>query len=304
MTDRIKLTIYDYYAQIIFRNVNSSHSLASTLLEEHVNTDIDIIFFQELTQKNIRSAAHIDFTDGEPVIGLPLHPSWICLPPPALTPQVAIYIHIRIFQRYHFTVDSKIFGHPNIFVMFCYDPSSDQTTSFINIYANPNRDCALILKDTIPTLLSQLYKVPNVHLIQGDFNLHCTYWDESSTENPPLAWDLIRCFHDLQLSLINNESIPMFYRANNRPQILDLIWLHDDAYNWHGAQVQYDIVGANVDHKTLMLHIGSQQAMQLDNNHLLCTYIPSGSEEEEHLVFFIFEQLDGQQSFPTHPTND
>ena len=66
----------------LFRNVNTSHMLASYILEEQATKVIDIIFFQELTQKNIRSAAHIDYTDGEPVIGLPLHPSWICLPPP------------------------------------------------------------------------------------------------------------------------------------------------------------------------------------------------------------------------------
>ena len=253
--------------------------------------DIDIIFLQEITQKNIRTAAHIDFADGEPVIGLPLHPAWICLPPPSLISQVAIYIHTRIFQRYHFTVDSKIFGHPNIFVMFCYDPSSDSTMSYINVYANPNRDCPSALKNTILTLLAQLYKLSNIRLVQGDFNLHCPYWDDSSLDNPQIAWELIRCFHDRQLSLVNDESVPTFYRTNNRPQVLDLIWLHDDAQNWHGAQVLYNIQGADVDHKTLTLCIRSQQGISLDNNHLLHTYIPAGSEEEEHLVFFIFEQF-------------
>ena len=245
----------------LFRNVNTSHTLASYILEEQATKDIDIIFFQELAQKNIRHAAHIDYTNGEPVIGLPIHPSWICLPPPSLISQVAIYIHTRIFQRYHFTVDSQIFGHPNIFVMFCYDPSSNNTTAYLNVYANPNRDCPRALKNTIPTLLSQLYKLSNLRLVQGDFNLHCPYWDEASVDNPPIAWELIRCFHDKQLSLINDESVPTFFCANNRPQVLDLIWLHDDTHNWHRAQVLYDIQGADVDHKTLTLRIGSQENM-------------------------------------------
>ena len=175
--------------------------------------------------------------------------------------------------------------------MFCYDPSYDTTTSYINVYANPNRDCPFALKNTIPTLLSQLYKLSNLRLVQGDFNLHCPYWDESSLDNPQLAWDLIRTFHGQQLSLVNDESVPTFYCANNRPQVLDLIWLHDDAQNWHGAQVLYDIQGTDVDHKTLTLRIGSQEGVSLDNDHLLCTYIPSGSEAEEQLIFFIFEQL-------------
>ena len=205
--------------------------------------------------------------------------------------QVAIYIHSRIFHHYHFTVDKIIFGHPNIFAMFCYDSVSDTTMAYLNVYANPNRDCPNALKNTIPTLLAQLYKVSNLCLVQGDFNLHCPYWDDSLDDNPPIAWELIRCLHDKQLSLINDESVPTFFHANNRPQVLDLIWLHDDALNWHGAQVLYDIQGTNIDHKTLTLRIGSQENIALANNHLLRTYIPSGSEEEEQLVFFIFSQL-------------
>ena len=112
----------------LFRNVNSSHVVTSTLLEEYADKDINIIFLQEITQKHIRSAAHIDLPDGEPVIGLPIHPSWTCLPPPSPISQVAIYIHQHIFSHYHFTVDGQIFGHPNIFVMFCYDPVSPMRT--------------------------------------------------------------------------------------------------------------------------------------------------------------------------------
>ena len=66
----------------LFRNVDTSHITASNILEEHAAQDIDIIFFQELSQKTIRHAAHIDHIYGEPVIGLPHHPAWICLPPP------------------------------------------------------------------------------------------------------------------------------------------------------------------------------------------------------------------------------
>ena len=166
------------------------------MLEEYSISDIDIIFFQELSQKEIRCAAHIDHVDGEPVFGQPLHPSWTSLPPPGCNSQVAIYVHQRIFQRYHFSVDNKIFGHPNIFVMFCFDSVTNMSLSYINVYANPNRGCAATLQCTIPTLIQNLYKLDNIHLIQGDFNLHCHYWDEDSTENPSLAWELIRACYD------------------------------------------------------------------------------------------------------------
>ena len=274
----------------LFRNVNSSHALASFILEEHAHTDIDIIFFQELTQKQIRVTAHIDIPDSEPVIGLPIHPAWTCLPPPSPISQVAIYVHQRIFSRYHFTVDGQIFGHLNIFVMFCYDPTLHVKYAYINVYANPNRNCADMLKDTIHTLLSLLHRIAMVQLIQGDFNLHCSYWDEETHDNPSLAWSLIRGLHECQLSLVNDESIPTFYHQHNQPQVLDLIWVNDNVFSWHGAQVVYDITGPNTDHKTLMLRVGAQADMHLQNDHIVRRYIPLGSEEEEHFIFFLFQQ--------------
>ena len=99
--------------------------------------------------------------------------------------------------------------------MFCYDPALRQTHMYINVYANPNRDCPFPLQNTIPMLLAQLYKLNNVQLIQGDFNLHCSYWDDESNKNPSLAWDMIRTLHNFQLSLVNDESILTFYHHSN-----------------------------------------------------------------------------------------
>ena len=105
----------------------------------------------------------------------------------------------------------------------------------------------------IPTLLNQLHCIAHIQLIQGNFNLHCSFWDEDTNENPSLAWSLIRGLHDRQLSLVNDESIPTFYHRNNRPQVLDLIWANDNIFSWNGAQVLYDITGPNTDHKMLTL---------------------------------------------------
>ena len=235
--------------------------------------------------------AHIDFTDSEPVIGLPAHPAWTCLPPPALNSQVAIFVHQRIFHRYYFMVDKQIFGNPNIFAMFCYDPSTHVTVTYINLYTNPNRACHPMLKNTIPALLQNLYKVDHIQLIQGDFNLHCHYWDEGFPDNPTLAWDLIGAFHDHHLSLVNYKSIPTFYHPNHRLQVLDLIWTNDNVYNWHGAHVIYDIIRPSKDHKMLLLCCGDQSVATLDNHHLVRHYIPTGSKEEECLVFQVFKDM-------------
>ena len=275
----------------LFRNVNTSHSLAATILEEQATLDVDIIFLQEITQKTIRKVANIDIADGEPVFGLPFHPAWTCLPPPSAISQVAIYVHKRVFDRFHFTVDGQSFGHPNIFVMLCFDPSTRITRSFINLYANPNRDCQRALSNTVPVFIQNLHKVNRPQLIQGDFNLHCSYWDEETPDNPSLAWDLIRGLHEHRLSLVNDESIPTFYRSNHRPQVLDLIWLNDDAYSWNAAEVVYDILGAKRDHMTLTLKVGSNDATSIANEHLEQSYIAAGSDDEGKLFDEIFNSI-------------
>ena len=146
------------------------------------------------------------------------------------------------------------------------------------------------LKNTIPTLLSQLHRITNIQLIQGDFNLHCSYWDKETNENPSLAWSLIQALHDHQLSLVNDESTPTFYCNNHRSSVLDLIWINDNVFSWNGAQLLYDIIGPNTDHKTLTLRIGSNGAAELQHDDLVHQYIPAGSEEGEHFIFFLFEE--------------
>ena len=275
----------------LFRNVNTSHSLTASILEEQATLDTDIIFLQEITQKVIRTVASIDIDDSEPVFGLPSHPAWICLPPPTAISQVAIYVHKRIFDHFHFTVDGKIFGHSNIFMMLCFDPSTRITRSFINVYTNPNRDCHHALSNTVPVFIQNLHKVNRPQLVQGDFNLHCSYWDEDMTDNLALAWDLICALHEHRLSLVNDESIPTFYRSNHHPQVLDLVWLNDDTYSWNEAEVVYDITGAHRDHMTLTLKIGSNEATLIANDQLTRSYIATGSDDEGQLFDDIFNSV-------------
>ena len=118
-------------------------------------------------------------------------------------------------------------------------------------------------------LISQLHRIANLQVLQGDFNLHCAYWDEETSDNPSLTWDLIRTLHDQQLSLLNDESVPTFYRHGDCPQVLDLIWVNDAVFSWHDVDVIYDITGPDVDHKTLLLRIGHDSSASLANSHLL-----------------------------------
>ena len=142
-----------------------------------------------------------------------MHSDWICLPPPALISQVAVYCHKRILQRFHVAVDHKIFNHPNILLFTVCNTSSNSTLSFINQYNNPNRDAMPPLHNCVPTLLQCLPLVQSLRLCQGDFNLHCSYWDENLQRDNNLSWEVINALNSVRLSLVNDESTPTFYRG-------------------------------------------------------------------------------------------
>ena len=62
---------------------------------------------------------------------------------------------------------------------------------FINIYNNPNHGAPAHLHHVILCLLQFLPLLPLVRLVQGDFNLHCSYWDPDVKRNDPLVFHLL-----------------------------------------------------------------------------------------------------------------
>ena len=58
-----------------------------------------------------------------------------------------------------------------------------------------------------------------------------------------MAWDLIHQLTEQGISLVNDESVPTFYQGNNRPQVNDLMWIHQDAFLDLATDVEYNIFG-------------------------------------------------------------
>ena len=65
---------------IYSQNVQRKFDWVSTLLEE-CKTSTDILFLQEPPWRKVRYSASMTDKGGEPVIGPPLHPDWICVYP-------------------------------------------------------------------------------------------------------------------------------------------------------------------------------------------------------------------------------
>ena len=282
-----------------FKNIQKSHNAASAFLDRLSDGPYDFLFFQELQGKIYWRAADITSSTGLEVFGTPIHPDWECLPPPARNSQVAIYVHKRITTRYHITVNHAIFHHPNIFLCSLFNPADNTTLNFINLYNNPNHVAPQHLQNAVTCLLQFLPLLSSIHLIQGDFNLHCSFWDPLVDSDDPIAWRLINDLCACGLALVNDDGIPTFFCPPNRPQVLDLVWLHEDASLPLTIDIAFNMTGPSIDHRELSLlcRDGSDNHSYL---WLSARFLPSGSDEELDLVLFV---LAGSHSWANGSVN-
>ena len=135
---------------------------------------------------------------------------WECLPAPARDSQVAIYVHKCITARFHISVNHAIFHHPNVFLFSLFNSSDNSTLHFINLYNNPNQAAPYHLRNAVDCLLQFLPLVPSIRLIQGDFNLHCSFWDPLVDSDDPLSWRVINQLCARGLSLVNDKGSPTY----------------------------------------------------------------------------------------------
>ena len=162
---------------------------------------------------------------------------------------------------------------------------------FINLYNNPNRAAPARLRFAIPCLLQFLPLLPTVRLIQGDFNLHCSYWDPLVEHDDPLGWQVINDLTVLGLALVNDDGIATFFWPPYHLQVLDLLWLHEDAPLPLTIDISFALTGTQQDHKELSLlchDIGDT----VGTPRLTAPYLPSGLDEELNVVLFILAASD------------
>ena len=274
-----------------FKNIQKSHAAVSAYLDQFSDGPYDFLFFQEIQGKLYQWVADIHFPEGIEVFGLPIHPDWICLPPPARNSQVAIYVHQRISMDFHITINHAVFHHPNIFLCSLFNSNDNLILHFINLYQNPNHAAPNHLWQAVPCLLQFLPLVPSVWLIQGNFNLHCSYWDPHIEYDDPLGWAVINTLTAIGLALVNDDGDATFFRPPNCPQVLDLVWLHEDASLPLTIDISFSLTGALSDHcKLSLLCHDSAAASRVPR--LTAPFLPSSSDEELDLVLFVLAASD------------
>ena len=77
-----------------------------------------------------------------------------------------------------------------------------------------------------------------------------------------------------------------FFHANNWPQVLDLVWLHEDASLPLKIDISFSIANPASDHRELSL-LCHNRGSHSNAPSLSTTYLPSRSDEELDLVLFV-----------------
>ena len=100
-----------------------------------------------------------------------------------------------------------------------FNAADSSTLHFINICNNPNWNALPHLRNAIPCLLQFLPLLPLVNLIQGNFNLHCSYWNPDVEHDDLLGWSLINSLTTIGLSLVNDDGEHTFFQGANCLQV-------------------------------------------------------------------------------------
>ena len=146
----------------------------------------------------------------------------------------------------------------------------------VNVYNRPARANA-----AVHSLLNILPSIPNVAVIQGDFNLHSPLWDAGIQRGSNAALHLYTEMSDCGLNLLNSEDEPTWTNNRGSESVLDLLFVSDrlcplDPF----VEVSMENRGRS-DHALISCLFGTQLPRPGT------PYIAKDSEEEDELCFFI-----------------
>ncbi|KAF8631380.1 hypothetical protein AX17_005128 [Amanita inopinata Kibby_2008] len=188
-------------------NVLKNTANVHTVLEH--NTDIDILFMQEIPRYKIKSIASTKSKHGEDIFDIPTHPNWVTIYHNMEELQVAIFIRKSLFET--FFVFIKPYVHYNILTIQL-TTHTNETLTLTNIYNKPT-DNIIKLIDTASDVIA------------GDFNTHHPAWDVCPpTPDGQHILDHMAAAH---LQLLDNDYIPTWKRQGSRPSVIDLIFVKD-----------------------------------------------------------------------------
>ncbi|KAF8671903.1 hypothetical protein AX14_005635 [Amanita brunnescens Koide BX004] len=132
--------------------------------------------------------------------------------------------------------------------------------------------CCLTAKLSLPLFVAPT--LPNLAVIQGDFNLHSPLWDPGITSTSGLGERLFYSLSDLELNLANDDGDATWTNRHGACSVIDLLF-YNDVLARVSPQTIVDLEGrGRSDHAILFLAFGAQSP------HWGRPYIARDSEEE------------------------
>ena len=262
----------------LFQNVHKSRKTVHDLLDSRRNA-IDILFIQEAPINFIRKVPSATNPEGDDLVGPVIHKAWLCVDRRLAFKDsaVAIYVNKRITSSYQLFPMERPEVHQDILILqLKHNFLKGHDFTVINVYNRPARANA-----AVQSLLQILPALPNIAIIQGDFNLHSPLWDVGIQRGSNIALQLYSEMSDLGLNLLNNEDEPTWTNGRGSESVLDLLFISDrlcplDPF----VEMSMDNRGHS-DHALISCLFGTQLPRPGT------PYIAKDSEEEDELCFFI-----------------
>ena len=150
--------------------------------------------------------------------------AWKCIDKYQYFPstQVAIYVNKQITNNHKIFMDPFLIPNTNILTVDIVCNKSECKASFICVYNPPWTN-----NSAIKALYLNLESIPNVTIIQGNFNLHSNNWNPTIIDTPDIADDLLNVITLSGLSLINTDGMPTWHHPSGKSSVIDLLFCHN-----------------------------------------------------------------------------
>ena len=254
-----------------FQNVQKSRKTMHDLLESLKNS-VDFLFIQEAPINFVRKLPSVTSETGDDLIGPVIHRNWQCVDKRASHPtsQVAIYVNSRFTSSYQLFPSTDATLDPNVLVLCVrHNYKCSDFFHLVNIYNQPGHR-----HSAIESLLRVAPTLPNLAVVEGDFNLHSPLWDPSFSAASGLGERLFYTLSDAELNLANDDGDITWTRRGSASSVIDLIF-YSDVLARASPQTIVDLDGrGRSDHAILFLAFGKQTP------HWGRRYIARDSEEE------------------------
>ena len=259
-------------------------------LLETLKNSVDFLFIQEAPIYFVRKTPSTTSELGNDLIGPVIHRDWQCINKRSVHPdsQVAIYVNKRLSSSFQLFPDFSSTLDPNVLVL-CVRHNTMRTNFFnlINIYNRPNTR-----HSAITSLLRIIPTLPNIAVVQGDFNIRSPLWDPGVTTNSGLVERLFTSFSDSELNLTNDDGDPTWTNGRGSVSVIDLVFCND-ALARESPQIIIDLDGrGRSDHASIFLAFGRQSP------HWGKPYIARDSEEEASFLADIADSFVANAHLP------